>query len=97
MSGRRLVERLPPWMGSIRVRLTVLYSVVLVGVTVVPFFYGALGLFYLVAAVALGAWFIWLAIALARRITPRRASLLFHCSLLYLALLFVAAATDVVI
>ena len=31
MSGRRFVERLPPWMGSIRVRLTVLYSVVLFG------------------------------------------------------------------
>lgn len=28
---RSLVERLPPWMGSIRVRLTVLYSVVLFG------------------------------------------------------------------
>jgi signal transduction histidine kinase len=31
MNGRRFVERLPPWMGSIRVRLTVLYSVVLFG------------------------------------------------------------------
>ena len=40
------------------------------------------------------SWFIWLAVALARHITPRRASLLFHCSLLYLALLFVAAAAD---
>ncbi len=28
---KSLVERLPPWMGSIRVRLTVLYSVVLFG------------------------------------------------------------------
>ena len=79
------------------VKQIVLYSFVLVGVTVVPFFYGALGLLYLVAAVALGVWFIWLAIALARHITPRRASLLFHCSLLYLALLFVAAAADSVI
>src|SRR6476659_3507589 len=79
------------------VRQIVLYSFVLVGVTVVPFFYGALGLLYLVAAVALGVWFIWLAVALARHITPRRASLLFHCSLLYLALLFVAAAADSVI
>src|SRR5215207_2100772 len=31
MNARRFVERLPPWMGSIRVRLTVLYSVVLFG------------------------------------------------------------------
>ena len=30
-SSKSFVERLPPWMGSIRVRLTVLYSVVLFG------------------------------------------------------------------
>src|SRR5436190_17430143 len=53
------------------VKQIVLYSFVLVGVTVVPFFYGALGLVYLVAAVALGAWFIWMAVALARHISPR--------------------------
>ena len=79
------------------VKQIVLYSFVLVGVTVVPFFTGALGLLYLVAAVALGAWFIWMAVALARHIAPRGASLLFHMSLLYLALLFVAAAADSVI
>ena len=32
---------------------------------------------------------------LARHTTPRQASLLFHSSLLYLALVFVAAAVDV--
>jgi heme o synthase len=79
------------------VKQIVLYSVVLVGVTVVPFAWGTLGLLYLVAALALGAGFIWLAVQLARRTTPRRASLLFHSSLLYLALLFVAAAIDPII
>lgn len=79
------------------VKQIVLYSLVLVAVTVVPFFYGAMGMLYLVAAVALGAWFIWMALALARHISPRRASVLFHFSLLYLALLFVAAAADSVI
>jgi heme o synthase len=78
------------------VRQIVLYSLVLVGVTVVPFFWGTLGLFYLVAALVLGGAFIWLAIGLARRTTPRRAALLFHSSLLYLALIFVFAAVDVV-
>jgi protoheme IX farnesyltransferase len=79
------------------VRQIVLYSVVLVGVTVVPFLWGTLGLVYLVAALALGAGFIWLALRLAQRTTPRRAAVLFHSSLLYLALLFVAAALDVVV
>ena len=78
------------------VRQIVLYSFVLVGVTVVPFVWGTLGLVYLVAAIVLGGGFIWLAVGLARRTTPRRAALLFHSSLLYLALIFVFAAVDVV-
>jgi protoheme IX farnesyltransferase len=79
------------------VKQILLYSVALVGVTVVPFLWGTLGLVYLVAALALGAGLIWLAAELARRTTPKRASLLFHSSLLYLALLFIAAAVDAVI
>jgi hypothetical protein len=38
MNGRRFVERLPPWMGSIRVRLTVLYSTVLFGLAALVVF-----------------------------------------------------------
>jgi heme o synthase len=72
----------------------VLYTIVLVAVTAAPFLYGTLGLPYLVAAVALGAAFFVLAVGLRRRPTPRRAALLFHFSLLYLALLFVAMALD---
>jgi protoheme IX farnesyltransferase len=72
----------------------VLYTIVLVAVTAAPFLYGTLGLPYLVAAVALGAAFFVLALGLRRRPTPRRAALLFHFSLLYLALLFVAMALD---
>ncbi len=79
------------------VKQIVLYSVVMVGVTAVPFFWGTLGLVYLVSAAALGAGFLWLAVQLARRTTPRHASLLFHSSLLYLALLFVAAAVDPIV
>ena len=79
------------------VKQIVLYSFVMVAATVVPFLWGTLGVAYLVAAIVLGAGFIWLAVQLARRTTPRHASLLFHLSLLYLALVFVAAAVDVVI
>jgi heme o synthase len=78
-------------------RQIVLYALVLVGVTVVPFVWGPLGVAYLVAALALGAAFVWLAVRLRRDATPRRAALLFHYSLLYLALLFVAMALDLVI
>jgi protoheme IX farnesyltransferase len=75
-------------------RQIVLYSVILVAATLAPVFWGTLGLVYLVAAVALGAAFLWLAVVLRRQTTPRHASTLFHYSLLYLALLFVAMAID---
>jgi protoheme IX farnesyltransferase len=78
------------------VRQIVLYSFVLVAVTVVPFLWGTVGLMYLIAALSLGGGFIWLAVGLARQTTPRRAALLVHSSLLYLALIFVFAAIDVV-
>jgi heme o synthase len=75
-------------------RQIVLYSLVLVAVTVVPFLWGTLGLVYLGAALALGAAFLLLALRLRRETTPRQAALLFHFSLLYLALLFAAMAVD---
>jgi heme o synthase len=75
-------------------RQIVLYSLVLVSVTVVPFVWGTLGLVYLGAALVLGAAFLLLAVRLRRETTPRQAALLFHFSLLYLALLFAAMAVD---
>ena len=52
---------------------------------------------YLAAALALGAVFLWLAVRLRRETTPRARRRLFHYSLLYLALLFVALAVDALI
>ncbi len=78
-------------------RQIVLYSLVLVGFSVVPFAAGWFGAVYLGAALALGGAFIWLAVALRRQTTPRRSATLFHYSLLYLALLFVAAAVGSVV
>jgi heme o synthase len=76
-------------------RQIVLYSLVLVAVTLTPWAWGSAGLGYVAAALALGAVFMWLAERLRRDLTPRRAALLFHYSLLYLALLFAALALDV--
>ena len=78
-------------------RQIVLYSLVLVGVTLLPWAWGGAGPLYVVCALALGAVFVWLAEKLRRDTTPRRAMLLFHYSLLYLALLFAALAVDAVI
>jgi len=73
----------------------VLYSVVLVAATALPFLGGTLGPGYLAAALGLGAVFLWLALRLRRETTPRRAAFLFHYSLFYLALVFTAMALDV--
>jgi protoheme IX farnesyltransferase len=75
-------------------RQIVLYSLVLVAASAAPFLWGTLGVPYLVAALLLGALFLALALGLRRTPTPRHAALLFHYSLLYLALLFVAMAVD---
>ena len=78
-------------------RQIVLYSVALVGATLLPWAWGGAGPPYVVCALALGAVFVWLAELLRRDTTPRRAMVLFHYSLLYLALLFAALAVDAVI
>jgi len=52
---------------------------------------------FLVAALVLGGIFLGLALQLRRAATPRHAGVLFHYSLLYLALLFAAAALDPVL
>jgi protoheme IX farnesyltransferase len=74
-------------------RRIVVYTLALVVFTVVPFVVGAFGLVYLVSALALGGVFIVLAVRLGNG-ERRRAAFAFHYSLLYLALLFVAAALD---
>jgi protoheme IX farnesyltransferase len=75
-------------------RQIVLYSVVLVGVSLLPFAWGTLGFVYLGVALALGGYFVFLAWRLRADTSHTRARWLFHYSLLYLALLFVAMAVD---
>jgi len=76
-------------------RQIVLYSLVLVAFTLGVGYW--LGPVYSVAAALLGVVFLGLAWKLRREPTRRNAGVLFHYSLLYLALLFVAAALNPVI
>jgi len=76
-------------------RQIVLYTVALVAFTLaVGFWFGPV---YVAAAAVLGGAFLWLAWRLRHEPTRRRAAVLFHYSLAYLALLFVAAALDPVL
>jgi heme o synthase len=73
-------------------RQIVLYSLGLVAFTIAVGIW--LGPIYTAAAVVLGAVLVSLAALLRRDLSRARAQLLFHYSLAYLALLFVAAAVD---
>jgi len=90
---RAEVPMLPVVRGeAFTVRRILGYTVVMVAATVVPFATGTFGVLYLAAALALGGLFLALSVQLLLSPTRKRAAGLFHYSLLYLALLFVAAA-----
>jgi heme o synthase len=76
-------------------RQILLYSLVLVGFSLAVGLW--LGPVYTGAAAVLGGALLWLSWLVRREPTRRRAALLFHYSLLYLALLFVAAAANPVL
>jgi protoheme IX farnesyltransferase len=87
------VPMLPGTRGESETRRQILlYSVVLVAFTLVVGIW--LGALYTIAAALLGAYFVLLAWRLRREGTRRDAVVLFHYSLAYLALLFVAAAIN---
>jgi protoheme IX farnesyltransferase len=73
-------------------RQVLIYSAGLVAVSLVPGLLGTFGWLYVPCAAALGGVLLALAWRLWRSPSPARAGVLFHYSLLYLALLFVAVA-----
>jgi heme o synthase len=73
----------------------VLYTFLLVAVTILPFAGGLFGAVYFIAAVVLGGGFIALAVKLFRSRERRPALRLYLSSLAYLALLFAAMVVDV--
>jgi heme o synthase len=73
----------------------VLYTFLLVAVTILPFAGGMFGALYFIVAMVLGAGFIALAVKLFRSRERRPALRLYLSSLAYLALLFAAMVVDV--
>jgi heme o synthase len=93
--ARTGVPMLPVVRGEATTRGQILlYSILLVTMTLLPVAGGLLGLPYLVAALALGAAFVGLAATLRARPSRRAALRLYLASLAYLALLFVFMALD---
>ncbi|HEU4399185.1 MAG TPA: heme o synthase, partial [Actinomycetota bacterium] len=89
------VPMLPVVRGAAETSTQILYyTVLLVTVTLLLYPAGRMGAIYLASAVALGAAFIWRALALRRDLSSKRAIRLFSFSNQYLALLFLAMALD---
>lgn len=76
-------------------RQILVYSIVLVAVTLALYPVASMGLVYLVTATVLGALFIWHAVRLVRE--PDTAAKLFTFSITYLGLLFAAIAIDAIV
>jgi heme o synthase len=75
-------------------RQIVLYTCLLVVLTMLPVVFGFFGAIYAAAALALGGWFLVLAIRLQRRADRQSALRTYLYSLAYLAVLFGAMVAD---
>jgi heme o synthase len=94
--ARAGVPMMPVVRGEARTKYEMLvYTLILLPLTILPFFFGALGPFYGVAATLLGARLLWhcLRVVRERPVTPVAWGM-YRYSLLYLALLFVAMGVD---
>jgi protoheme IX farnesyltransferase len=74
-------------------RIILVHTVLLVGVSLIPVWYG-LGWIYLLGAASGGGLFVWTSIGLARQPSAKTAMTNFHASLVQLSLLLVAAILD---
>jgi protoheme IX farnesyltransferase len=82
-------------------RQILLYTILLVVISLVFFEVAKMGLIYLVAAVVMGALFLWQAARLDRSVTPDGAAVgairLYKFSISYLTVLFAAVAVDALV
>ena len=93
--ARAGLPMLPVTHGNAFTRLHVLlYTVILVAGTVLPFIYGMSGWIYLASALVLGAMFLGYAVALWRRYSDELARKTFRFSIIYLMLMFAALLVD---
>jgi protoheme IX farnesyltransferase len=80
--------------GSITARQIVLFSVMLIPVSLAPFFFGSVGVIFLAGAVLLGVWLLYTAVHAARSKTNADARRLLLVSVIYLPLLFLLMVAD---
>lgn len=80
--------------GKLTFRQIVLFAVMLVPVSLAPFFFGISGPVFLIGAVILGIWFLWASFRAARAKTKEKAKALLLVTVIYLPLLFILMVAD---
>lgn len=74
--------------GKLTARQIVIFTIMLIPVSLAPFFFGFAGVYYLAGSVLLGLWFLYASIKTARLKTNVEARNLLFVSVLYLPLIF---------
>jgi protoheme IX farnesyltransferase len=80
--------------GRLTVRQMVLFTIMLVPVSLAPFFFGNAGFIFLIGGSLLGVWFLWASIRTARSKSNESARSLLLVSVIYLPLLFILMVAD---
>ena len=80
--------------GRLTARQIVMFTILLVVVSVAPFFFGLTGFVFPVVTGLLGAWFMWESIRTARAKTPEMSRRLLMVSVFYLPIVFLAMVLD---
>ena len=80
--------------GHMTARQIVLFTIMLVPMSLAPFFFHVSGFIFLIGAVVLGLWFLWVSIQAAITKTDQRARRLLLVSVIYLPLLFLLMVID---
>jgi protoheme IX farnesyltransferase len=80
--------------GHMTARQIVLFTIMLVPVSLAPFFFHVSGFIFVIGAVILGLWFLWVSIQAAITKTDQGARRLLLVSVIYLPLLFLLMVID---
>lgn len=80
--------------GRLTARQIVMFTMMLVVVSVAPFYFGLTGAIFPIVALVLGVWFMWQSVKTARAKTPEMSRKLLMASVIYLPLVFLAMVLD---
>lgn len=80
--------------GNITARQIVMFTIMLVPVSLAPFFFHFAGLYFLVGASILGIWFLWASVQAAIAKSDEKARRLLMVSVIYLPILFLLMVAD---